>query len=110
MKNFIQRGETVPLVSPTGGVKSGDGVLVGSLFGVANHDAVEGSDVETTLTGVYDLPKSASALGEGAKAYWASGSKTIVGTASGNTLVGAVVRAAAADASTVRVRLNGVTV
>lgn len=33
MKNFIQRGDVITVTAPTGGVSSGQGVLVGNLFG-----------------------------------------------------------------------------
>lgn len=110
MKNYVQPGNVVTLTSPAGGVRSGDGILVGSLFGVAAYDAAAGEEVEVSLVGVYELPKAAGAIGEGAKAYWDGAAKAVTGTASGNKLIGAVIRAAgSADAST-RVRLDGTTV
>lgn len=39
MKNFIQRGDMITVTAPTGGVTSGQGVLVGNLFGVAAKTA-----------------------------------------------------------------------
>ena len=33
MKTFIQNGHVITITAPAGGVSSGDGVLVGSLFG-----------------------------------------------------------------------------
>ena len=44
-KNYIQPGHTITVAAPTGGVLSGDGVLIGTLFGIAQYDAVEGADV-----------------------------------------------------------------
>jgi len=34
-KNYIQPGQTITIAAPTGGVLSGDGVLIGTLFGIA---------------------------------------------------------------------------
>lgn len=42
MKTFIQNGDVITVTAPTGGVASGDGVIVGSLFGIAAFTAAEG--------------------------------------------------------------------
>lgn len=70
MKNFIQTGDVVPVIAPAA-VSSGDLVLVGSLFGVANTDADSGAAVEITTRGVFSLPKtSAQAWTLGSAIYW----------------------------------------
>ncbi len=51
-KNYIQPAKVVTVTAPTGGVLSGDGVLIGTLFGIAQSDAVEGADVEILTEGV----------------------------------------------------------
>ena len=107
MKNYIQPGNVVTLTAPAGGVHSGDGVLVGALFGVAAYDAVEGEQIEVSLAGVYALPKSVGAIGEGAKAYWDTTAKAVTATASGNKLIGACILAAGNGEATARVRLDG---
>ncbi len=48
MKNYVQSGNVVTLAAPAN-VKSGDGVLVGSLFGVAAYDAPIGAEIEIAL-------------------------------------------------------------
>lgn len=108
MKNFIQPGDVLTFVAPAGGVVSGDGVVNGSLFGVAAYTAGAGAEVEANLIGVFALPKTAGALALGVKAYWDGAAVT--GTATGNRLIGAVAKAAGAGDATVRVRLNGVSV
>jgi len=35
MKNYIQEGRMITVAVPAGGVTSGDGVVIGALFGVA---------------------------------------------------------------------------
>ena len=51
MRNYIQPGHAITLLAPYD-VVSGAGLLVGSIFGVASHDALSGGEVETQLTGV----------------------------------------------------------
>jgi len=50
------------LTAPTGSATSGQGVLVGSLFGVAAFTAAEGESVEVATTGVYEMPKDPLAV------------------------------------------------
>ena len=107
MKNFIQKGDTLTLTAPTGGVSSGDGVLVGSLFGIAAGDAAENDNVEVQTTGVFDLPKATGAVTQGAKIYWDNTNKNVTTTATGNTLIGAATVAAVSGDATVQVKLNG---
>ena len=107
-ENYVQRGDTVTLTAPgSTGVKSGDAVLVGGLFGIAQFDALEGEDVEVTLVGVWTLPKDGNGIGQGEAVYW-TGSEVSQTPASGYPLIGAATETAAASATTVRVRLNGV--
>ena len=98
MKNYIQPGHAITLAAPYD-VVSGAGLLVGSIFGVASHDALSGAEVETQLTGVIDLAKVASqAWTAGAKVYWDNTAKRVTNVASGNTLVGVAVLAVGAGA------------
>lgn len=105
MKNFVQRGDTLDLTAPEGGLASGQGCLFGSLFGVAATDIAAGEKGAIVLTGVFTLPKTAGeAFTEGAAAYW-DGSE-VTGTATDNTLIGHVVEAAASAAVTAVVRIS----
>lgn len=89
MRNFIQPGHTVTVPAPYD-VLSGAPVMVGAIFGVANHDALSGKDLELSRGGVYALPKAASqAWTVGQKVYFDATNKVLTSTASGNTLVGA---------------------
>jgi predicted RecA/RadA family phage recombinase len=97
----------VTLLAPAA-VKSGDVVVVGALVGIAQYDAVEGGEVETMVEGVHELPKGNAAITAGAKAYWDAANKVCTATATGNTLLGAAILSAGADATTCRVRLNGI--
>lgn len=106
MKNYIHSGGTVTVAAPAA-VVSGDGVLVGSLFGVANYSAGNGEEVEIKTTGVFELPKtSALAISVGDLLYWDSAAK-VVNKTNTNKLIGVAVSAAANPSPTVGVRLNG---
>ena len=109
MKNYVQPGATLTLTAPYA-VTSGDGLLVGSIFGVAAGDAASGATVETALTGVFDLTKIGSqAWTVGAKIYWDDTNKRCTTVATDNTLIGVAVEAVAGGAGDTigRVRLNG---
>ena len=108
MKTYIQPGHALTLAAPYD-VVSGDGLLVGAIFGVATHDALSGAEVEAQLTGVVEIAKTASqAWTAGAKVYWDNTAKRVTNVASGNTLIGAAVLAvgAGAEETVGRVRLN----
>lgn len=107
MRNFVQLGAVIT-VPAAAAVVSGAGVLVGSLFGVAGHDAANGAQVDLHVEGVFDLPKVGSqAWTVGAMIYWNGTACTNV--ASTNKLIGVAVAAVGGGAgeTTGRVRLNG---
>ncbi len=109
MKNFIQRGDMITVTAPTGGVTSGQGVLVGNLFGVAAKTAAEGESVEIATVGVYELPKLVSAvIAAGARVAWDDTTKQVVLPGTGMVPIGIATGAAGNGLTTVRVRLDGV--
>ena len=59
MKNFIAAGNTLTITAEAD-IASGAGVLIGSIFGVATGPIANGAEGVINLTGVYDLPKTAS--------------------------------------------------
>jgi len=107
MKNYVQSGDIVTVAAPYD-VVSGAGALVGTLFGIAQTDAANTVVVALVTRGVFDLAKtSAQAWTVGAAIYWDDTNKVCTTTASGNTLVGKALVAAANPSATGRVRLNG---
>lgn len=107
MKNFVQNGDNLTLPAPADTV-SGAGVLVGSIFGVAAISALSGTNIDLVTKGVFSMPKvSALAIQIGDKVYWDNTAKLVNKTASGNTLIGVAVSAAANPSGFVDVRLNG---
>ena len=108
MKNFVAVGNILTLPAPAA-LTSGQGALIGSIFGVAQKDASNGEDVAILVTGVFELPKAASqAWTVGAKVYWDNTAKEATKTTTSNTLIGVAVVAVAGGASDIigRVRLN----
>ncbi len=93
MKNCVQPGNSITLTAPYA-VTSGDGLLVGSIFGVAAGTAILGDPVETAVEGVYDLKKVASqAWAVGDRIYWDNTAKQTTKTLTSNTLIGVATEA-----------------
>jgi predicted RecA/RadA family phage recombinase len=106
MKNYVQPGDVVTIPAPAN-VLSGAPVLAGSLFGIAQHDALQDADVAIATTGVYDLLKTGSqAWTVGVRVYWTGTACTT--TASTNKLIGVAAAAVGSGAgeTTGRVRLT----
>jgi predicted RecA/RadA family phage recombinase len=105
--NFVQAGETVTVTAPYT-TTSGQGVLVGSLFGVAANDISNGVAGEIITQGVVDIAKtSALAISAGDLLYWDDANRCVNKTATAQALVGVALAAAANPSATVRMRLNG---
>jgi predicted RecA/RadA family phage recombinase len=107
MKNYIQPGENLTLTAPYA-VTPGDGLLVGSIFGVASDTAASGAEVIAVVTGVFTLAKTTGAAWTvGQVLYWDDTGKKVTHTASTNKLIGVAVKAAASGDTTGTLRLNG---
>lgn len=109
MRNHVQPGNVITFTAAAP-VTSGQGVVVGSLFGVAATDAGTGDEFEAAVVGVYRLPKAAVDIAAGAKVYWHLTNNNVVTAASGARAIGAATEAAGTGAATVAVRLDGVAV
>jgi predicted RecA/RadA family phage recombinase len=105
MKNFVQQGDNLTLIAPRA-VASGAGFLVGSIFAIASADAALNGPVAGVTRGVFDLPKAAGAVTQGAKLYWDNTAFNLTTNASGTTLVGVATQAAASGDATARVKLG----
>ena len=107
MKNFVQIGEAVTIPAPAT-VTSGEGVLVGSLFGIASNDATTAETLTISTTGVFEMPKvAADDMSVGDVIYWDDSAKLVTLTATDNTKIGVAVNDAGNGSGFVRVRLNG---
>lgn len=107
MRNYTQRGDVLAVTAPYN-LKSGEGMLVGALFGIATADAAEADEVQMLTVGVVELAKvEAEAWTQGQKIYWNNVARLATGTAAGNTLIGAATLAAANPSAIGTVVLNG---
>lgn len=107
MRNFIQPGNTVTVAVPHA-VSSGEGVLVGALFGVAASPAATGGETEIATEGVFDLAKvQAEGWTVGQPIHWDDTAKCCTTMASSNARIGVAVAVATNPSFVGRVRLNG---
>ena len=106
MKNFIQEGKTITVTAPSA-VTSGQYVVVGAIRGVAAYDAAQGEPVEVTTEGVFTLPKvAADSIVPGDLLYWTGTACTKVPGTGSKPLVGVATKPAAANSTTVQVKLG----
>ena len=105
--NYIEPGRSITVAAPTGGVLSGQGVLIGTLFGIAQYDAVEGAEVEILTEGVVEIGKtSALAIGVGDRLFWDDTNKLVNKTTTAQQQVGVAVAAAANPSATVKMLIR----
>lgn len=109
MRNFDAIGDKINITAAAA-IVSGQGVLVGGIFGVAEANADIGQLAVINLTGVYSLPKAPSqAWTVGQVIYWDAANSRTTNVLTGNTRIGIATQAVAGGAGdTVGVvRLNG---
>lgn len=108
MRNFVQPGDTLDMVAPSGGVVSGAGVLIGAVFGVPVVSAAQGETFALQVTGVFDLTAATGAgtdFAAGVKLYWDNTAKVVTKVATDNTFIGHALAAKATGGAVARVRL-----
>jgi predicted RecA/RadA family phage recombinase len=108
MKNYVQEGCYVEVPLPYAR-KSGEGVLVGSLFGVCVVDGAQNDSINIHTEGVYDLTAATGASTDatvGALAYWDNSAKKVTPVSTSNTKIGVFLAAKATTDAVARVRLN----
>ena len=109
MTNYVQKGENITITA-TSATTSGQGVLVGNLFGIAAGNAEIGDSLDLVTVGVFDMPKvSTDVMAVGDFVYRDDTAKlaTADDDTGNNELIGLAVTAAANPSGTVNVRLNG---
>ncbi len=109
--NYVQPGKNLTLTAPYDRT-TGQGALVGSIFGVAQVTVASGAAAEFATEGVWDLAKtSAQPWAVGDRIFWDNMNKRCdnVPTA-GFILIGQATAAAANPSSTGKVKLFGVKV
>jgi predicted RecA/RadA family phage recombinase len=109
---YIQDDESVDYI-PGADVAAGDVVVQGDLVGVAKLDIAANRLGSLAVEGIFDFPKATaggSGIAAGTVVYWDATNKQATATSTGNKQLGRVVLAAADADTTVRVRLDGITV
>jgi predicted RecA/RadA family phage recombinase len=106
---LAQRLSETPIEPATGGIASGDAIIVGSIFGIAAYVSGDGDPVELSTMGVFQIPKaSAAVLAVGTRVAWDNTAKNINVPGTGRFLVGIATEAAGSGTTSVAVRLDGV--
>ena len=86
--NFIQSGHAVDVTAPAD-VTSGDFMVLGSMFGVAAHDASSGSRLTIYVGGVWQFPGLTG--GAGTAVYHDGSSLTTSDGGGSNTKAGVLI-------------------
>ncbi|QCN95870.1 DUF2190 family protein [Azospirillum argentinense] len=108
MRNFVQAGCNLDLTAPRA-LASGEGFIVGALFAIASTDAASGGALVGVTEGVFILPKkTAAVIAAGGRVSWDNAAHQCDAPGAGLYPVGVAVEAAGNGASTVTVRLDGV--
>ena len=111
MKNFIQAGNVVTLTAPYA-LASGDGALVGSIFGLATNAASSAASVELfvgqCVAEVTALSTDTGAAG--IKMYWDNTNKRATVTSTSNSLIGVLMLAKVTATTVATIRLNGISI
>lgn len=109
--NYKQSGKILTVAAPYDRT-SGQGALIGSLFGVALGTVLSGATGDFQTSGVFSLNKedavSGQAFAVGQKVYWDNSNKECNADPTVGPLIGVATEAALTGATSVVVRLNGV--
>ncbi len=107
MQNYKAPGCVLTLTAPYAR-DSGQGALVGDIFGVATSDVENGADGEFATEGVYELAKTTSqAWTQGDPLYWDDSAKKLTTVGTAHKLVGAASVDAGSSDATGFCKLNG---
>ena len=107
MKNGVEKGDSFPFTAPYA-LTSGQGVLIGVLFGVAFADYANGAtNCRAACAGRFDMTKEPSlVITAGARVFWDNTNRCVTTTATSNVCIGWAVLAAAGADATVSVLLG----
>lgn len=108
MQNYLGDGDQLQLPSAPAPLVSGQGLLVGAMFGVVLASVAEGQPYELWLKGIYQLPKNASEVWTvGVALYWDNANLLVTVTSAGNTRIGVATAPTVNPSGLGNVRLNG---
>ncbi len=109
MRNWKTDGGTITMLAPVGGTVSGQPILIGDFFGVANETKAAGERVGVSPFGVfYNQPKTTGETwGQGDRLFFDTGTlKLTASSGAGRFLVGYCESAALSAATTATVIYN----
>ncbi|WP_198370572.1 DUF2190 family protein [Roseomonas rosulenta] len=107
MRNYVQRGDHITVPAAPRDLESGEGVLIGELFGCATGPAATGETFVVLTAGVVDLGKdTVTAFDLGDPVFF---DDTVNGASDDDQMfrIGVAVEDAGTSATTVRVKLAG---
>lgn len=108
MQNYLGSGDVLRLSSAPAPLNSGQGLLVGAMFGIVLASVAEGQPYVLWLRGIYQLPKNAAEVWScGVVIYWDNINLVATIMADTNTKIGVASAAAANPSNFGNVRLNG---
>lgn len=109
MTNFVQDGKHLEVAAPSGGVSSGDGFIIGSLFLVAVVDALASEQLNAASMGVFNLKKLTSdSVSVGDKLNWNDSNKELQLATTDLDNVATATKAASGSVSVVECMLTSV--
>ena len=109
MRNYVQPGGAIDVTAPAA-LTSGQGLLIGNLFGVVKGDAANGAAAVLQTEGVFTLKKATGTINAGVRVFWDDTAKRVTTTATSNMCIGWHVGVAAnsgADNTDILVKLGG---
>jgi predicted RecA/RadA family phage recombinase len=107
MENYVQPGDVLEFIAPSGGVTSGTPVKIGRAFVIPTTSALVGETFNGLIEGVVTVPKvAAEPWGAGLLVWWNTGSSLATSVSTTSMLIGMAVRTEANPTSTGRVKLN----
>ena len=105
---FWQRGESIDWTNATEEtIEANTIVVLGKRIGIVGEELAAGELGNLHVTGVFSMPKDGAEITAGAEVYYSEGAGTISATEGDSSIAaGFAVEAAAADDSTVLVKIN----
>ncbi len=108
MKNFIAPGDRMTIAAAPYALTPGQGMQLGSLFGVAIDGAAISARVVVALKGIFTLTKqTGQAWTQGQILYWDNAGRQVTTTVGTNKVIGYAAQAQAAGDTTGQIWLPG---
>lgn len=103
---FVSEGKVLKYTA-TSDIKRGDVVVINSLLvTIALEDIATGETGAVAVTGIFEAPKAAVAVSQGAKLYWNATAGNFTTSSSGTIFAGYAAEAAGDNNATVRILLH----